>query len=366
VELALVLISGCMSFDTFNTLAVDMDGNGFSYLDGDCDGSLVDDQDCDGLRSGEECDDYNPASMVRTALDADCDGLPRDEDCDDNNANSLVRRSEDGDCDGVPTVADCSENKGVITLEASGVDFVTVCAQNLDIGCTPGQSSCDGDESPVMSVSLTHDFYVSTTEVTQAQFRAAMGYDPSTRCGGDCPVENLSWHEAAAYANALSRAARLELCYRCTGSDASISCRESGDPYGCDGYRLLTESEWEAAARCEQDLRYAGSDSVNEVAWHEDNSGGGTRTVARRAENDCGLYDLSGNVWEWTHDWYGYAYYSRFGRTNPIGPSSGDARVVRGGSAISSAQRTRVSNRDSADPNGRNAFVGFRVARTAR
>jgi hypothetical protein len=140
------------------------------------------------------------------------------------------------------------------------------------------------------------------------------------------------------------------------------------DPYECEGYRLPTEAEWEGAARCGEDLRYAGSDEAAEVAWFATNSDESTHAVAGLAPNACGLYDMSGNVFEWVSDWYDADYYSSGGRTDPEGPASGTDRVLRGGGYTSSvtAGDLHVPDRASESPSGTYSNLGFRLVRTAR
>jgi formylglycine-generating enzyme required for sulfatase activity len=241
--------------------------------------------------------------------------------------------------------------------------FVVVRASTFAMGCTDGQSDCDADETE-HSVTLTHDYVVSETEVTQAQFEAILGYNPSIfiDCGADCPVENVSWHMSAAYANAMSDAAGLSPCYACVGTGSDVQCESSEAVYACDGYRLLTEAEWEGAARCGTDLLYAGSDNINEVGWVGGNSGDLTHAVAGLAPNACGIYDMSGNVWEWTQDWY--AAYEAGSATDPTGPASGTGRSVRGGGWDGGAPRARVSGRTEFYPDGANYYFGFRLGRT--
>ncbi len=253
---------------------------------------------------------------------------------------------------------------GSVTHTASGVDFVTVCAQTFEMGCTAGMEPCESDET-LHTVTLTNDYYVGRTEVTQGQFRAVMGYNPSDfgTCGDDCPVEQVSWHESAAYASAVSNAAGLASCYTCTGSGASVTCDTAGNPYTCEGYRLLTEAEWEAAARCGTDLTYAGSNTIGDVAWYDGNAGGGTHAVAGKLPNACGIYDMSGHVWEWNGDWYA-AYGGS--TTDPAGSLSGARRVLRGGGWHGGPSDARVARHLGTEPADRFDDLGFRLARTAR
>jgi len=327
--------------------ATDVDGDSLSYsvawvVDGVAytdavDGALVGDT----VPAGEAVADESWACAV-TASDGSASGLVGDDE----------------------VLVESACGSGRVTLTASGIEFVTVCGGTFDMGCTPGQSSCDSDESPVRTTTLTRDYYMSRTEVTQGQFAAVMGYSPSyfASCGSSCPVEDVSWHEAAYFANAVSTAAGLATCYTCSGSGSSVTCSAPSSVYSCAGYRLPTEAEWEGAARCGEDLLYAGSNTINAVAWWRGNSVG-TWPVALLAPNACGLYDMSGNVWEWTNDWYGA--YGGGAATDPTGPASGSHRVIRGGSWSIDPQYARVANRDNASPDFRNDILGVRLLRTA-
>lgn len=245
-------------------------------------------------------------------------------------------------------------------------ELVVVMAHSFTMGCTPGQSACEADEIPATSVTLTQDFEIGRTEVTQAEFASMMGYNPAyhVACGANCPVESVSWHEAAAYANAVSRAMGLPSCYACTGVGPDVACTVDVDPYRCDGYRLPTEAEWEAAARCGGDERYAGGGDVDRVAWYSDNSDGSAHAVAEKAGNACGAFDMSGNVLEWTQDLYGV--FASGELVNPRGAETGDAVVTRGGNWSNAAESARVSRRGGSDPALRIEVVGLRLARTAR
>jgi formylglycine-generating enzyme required for sulfatase activity len=238
------------------------------------------------------------------------------------------------------------------------------------MGCTPGQEAtgfCEDDEYPMHTVTLTRDFWLGQTAVTQSEYEAIMGYNPSafTECGSDCPVDEASWHEAAAYVNALSESEGLENCYACTGSGPTVGCSPIVNPYECEGYRLSTEAEWEYAARCGEDTAFAGSDDEDTVAWHAFNSGDTTHPVASLTPNACDLYDMSGNVWEWTGDWYSSSYYSSSPSTDPIGAGSGDSRAKRGGPWFSVPRDVRLANRVPYFPVGIEGIFGFRVAKTA-
>jgi formylglycine-generating enzyme required for sulfatase activity len=259
----------------------------------------------------------------------------------------------------------CSD--GAVALTTSGIDFVTVCGGTFDMGCTPGQSSCESNESPVRSTTLTRDYYISRTEVTQGQFASVMGYNPSffTACGGNCPVEDLTWHQAAEFTNAVSSLAGLPECYPCTVSGGIATCTPPADPYACGGYRLPTEAEWERAARCGGDLRYAGSDLVDDVAWTDLNADRSTAEVGGLAPNACGLYDMSGNVLEWVNDWYSSTAYSGGASTDPVGGASGAYRVLRGGCWQFPAGHARVAWRTDYVPSARSDRLGVRLVRTA-
>jgi formylglycine-generating enzyme required for sulfatase activity len=267
------------------------------------------------------------------------------------------------------TAADSNTDSNTDTSIDTGTDiqaepgFVVIRASTFAMGCTAGQSNCDADETE-HNVTLTHDYLVSETEVTQGQFEALLGYNPAVflDCGADCPVENVSWYMAAAYANAMSEAAGLSPCYPCSGAGPEVQCEGAEAPYTCEGYRLLTEAEWEAAARCGTDVLYAGSDTIGDVGWVSSNSGDTTHAVAALAPNACGLYDMSGNVWEWTQDWY--APYDSGAATDPTGPASGTGRSVRGGGWDGGAPRARVSDRTDFYPEGANYYFGFRLGRS--
>jgi formylglycine-generating enzyme required for sulfatase activity len=241
-----------------------------------------------------------------------------------------------------------------------GSTMVAITAGSFSMGSTTG----DADEAPVHTVTLTHDFWIGQTELTQAQYRAGMGTSPSyfSTCGTTCPVERVSWTMAAVYANALSTAEGLPLCYTATGSGLATAL--GGDPYACEGYRLPTEAEREYAAKAGGSYTYSGSNTVGDVAWYLSNSSSRTHAVAGKTANAFGLYDMSGNVYEWTNDWYGA--YSSGSAVDPVGASSGSYRVVRGGDSTSGAQYATVTERYGGyTPDWANFNIGFRLVRSA-
>ncbi|MDA3838125.1 MAG: formylglycine-generating enzyme family protein [Candidatus Delongbacteria bacterium] len=193
---------------------------------------------------------------------------------------------------------------------------------------------------PEHSVTIS-DFYIGKTEVTQAQYKAVMGTNPSRFKGDNLPVEEVSWCDAVEF------------------------CKKLSEMEGVT-YRLSTEAEWEYAARGGNESRgykYSGSNDINDVAWYVENSGDKTHPVRTKQPNELGIYDMSGNVWEWCSDRYG-SYLSR-SQTNPMGTNSGTTRVVRGGTCSHGCSRCRVADRYEFNPYSSCFYLGFRVARTA-
>ncbi|HQO08551.1 MAG TPA: SUMF1/EgtB/PvdO family nonheme iron enzyme [Clostridiales bacterium] len=189
----------------------------------------------------------------------------------------------------------------------------------------------------------TGEFYIGKTEVTQAQWKAVMGNDPSEFKGEDLPVETISWSDAVKYCNKLSEMEGLQKCY--SGSGASIKC-----DFKANGYRLPTGAEWEYAAKGgsrSMGYKFSGSDSIEEVGWFNLNSGIKSKPVATKKPNEIGIYDMSGNVWEWCWDW----------------DIEGATRVIRGGSWLVDAIQSRFTSRDSSTMRYKSSHIGFRVVR---
>jgi len=212
-------------------------------------------------------------------------------------------------------------------------------------------------------------FNLGKFEVTQKEWTAIMGSNPSTFKGDNLPVEQVTWFDAVEYCNKLSQNEGLTPAYtisdRTPAAGYPITAATVTWNRNANGYRLPTEAEWEYAARggngSPNNYTYAGSNTVDEVAWYDGNSGSRTHDVGTKKPNGLGLYDMSGNVWEWCWDWY--ETYASGAQNNPIGASSGSARVIRGGSWGNSAQGVRSALRYGYAPTNRDSALGFRVLR---
>ena len=216
--------------------------------------------------------------------------------------------------------------------------MVLVEGGTFTMGATPEQGRAAGyDEKPAHKVTLD-SFYIGKFPVTQRLWKAVMDSIPSRFKGDDLPVERVSWDDVQTFLCKLNAA--------------------TGKPY-----RLPTEAEWEYAARGgnkSQGYKYVGSNDLDLVAWYSGNSDGTTHKVGTRFPNELGIYDMSGNVWEWCQDWYGS--YSSSPQTNPKGPNSGSDRVIRGGCWNDYARSCRVSFRFNYTPVYCYYYLGFRLA----
>ena len=244
--------------------------------------------------------------------------------------------------------SDDNDNAPKITETVNGVTFEMVAVDGGTF--TMGGTSEQGDdiyperELPTHSVTLS-SFVIGKHEVTQGLWMAVMGSYPGTApsdtygIGDNYPVYNVSWDDVQTFITKLN-----EL----TG----------------ESYRLPTDAEWEYAARGGKQsmgYKYSGSNTVGDVAWYSENSGVKTNPVGTKQANELGIYDMSGNVWEWCADWYGA--YTADAVSNPTGSTSGSFRVNRGGSWHLNARLVRVSVRNSSPPSNRNDYLGFRLAR---
>jgi len=218
-------------------------------------------------------------------------------------------------------------------VNSIGMEFRLIQAGSFMMGSKNG----DIDEKPVHRVTITKPFYIGIYPVTQAEYKAIMGTNPSKFRGENRPVEMVSWYEAKEF------------------------CRRLSEKEGVT-YRLPTEAEWEYACRAGTTTEYYWGDSIDgRYVWYYDNSDRQTHPVGQKLPNAWGLFDMSGNVWEWCKDWYGRDYYSTSHETDPAGPSSGSYRVLRGGSWNSDVDGARSGNRDGYTPSDRGSDVGFRM-----
>ena len=239
--------------------------------------------------------------------------------------------------EGKTTTVSPTLTKGGGNASIGNIEMVYVKGGTFTMGATAEQGSdAYSGEKPTHSVTLL-DYYIGKYEVTQAQWRAVMGSNPSKWKGDNLPVDNVSWNDIQEFIKKLN---------------AQTGKR----------FRLPTEAEWEYAARGgnkSEGYKYSGSDNIDDVAWYYDNSSIKTHPVGQKTPNELGIYDMTGNVWEWCQDWYGD--YSSEAQTNPTGPSSGSTRVLRGGGWYIVARYCRVSYRIGSTPGDRSNDRGFRL-----
>ena len=227
-----------------------------------------------------------------------------------------------------------------LTDDITGMEFVLIPAGTFEMGSNDGRDN----EKPVHQVTISQPFYLGKYQVTQGQWEAVMGKNPSEFQGdANPPVENVSWHDAQEFIKKLND-------------------RASGDIY-----RLPTEAEWEYAARTGTMTAYSfGHDPelLDQYGWHKGNSGAKTHPVGQLKPNPWGLYDMYGNVWEWVADWYAETYPSD-PQTDPKGPQNGEIRVLRGGSIVSPPVYLRSARRGRFRPESRRRLwnIGFRCVR---
>ena len=268
--------------------------------------------------------------------------------------------------------------------------FVLIPAGSFQMGSTEGYN----ENKPVHEVIITKPFYMGKFEITQAEYEKYCSYtgssSPSSSYGdGDnYPAYFVSWYDALVYCNKRSIAEGLTPCYSINDSTNPEEwgelptawddpLRDTWDAVECDwnanGYRLPTEAEWEYAARAGDNtvdsITYTGTSDVNkfgDYAWYYDNSNGTTHEVGTKLPNAFGLYDMSGNVYEWCWNWFTSEYDENTeGGDNPTGISAGSGRVLRGGCMISDSVNCAVSCRNNYDPDVRFSNLGFRVVRSA-
>ena len=268
----------------------------------------------------------------------------------DVNLNADVNKDNTVDVADIATIIDIMAGKDsssgeTKTYNVNGVTFTMIGVEGGTFQMGSDDSDAYGKEKPVHQVTLS-SFSIGQTEVTQELWEAVMGSNPSNFKGPKRPVETVSWNDCQIFITMLNTL---------TGQQ----------------FRLPTEAEWEFAARGgnkSQGYKYSGSNIIGDVAWYWDNipsqtegdTGYGTQPVATKQANELGIYDMSGNVYEWCNDWFGH--YSSDAQTNPTGPTSDIHRVYRGGGYHTNASDCRVSSRDFYTPFSPLNFLGLRLA----
>ena len=369
--------------------SIDPDGNSVTYtFDWTVDGSAYTGSPTTTAYSG----DTIPASETNAGEVWECTVTPND-------------GSEDGfiSTDSVTVDSACGWANCYTNLDLGGgqsMDLVLIPSGTFTMGSPTSEVGRDSDEVQ-HQVTLTNDYYVMTTEVTQGMFAALMSYNShdglntsnfngSFGIGNDYPAYYVNWHMAADFANTVTQrhntvnGSNLQECYACSGSETDVTCSVSVNPYQCDGYRMLTEAEWEYAARAGTTAAFwtpngggnlpSGYSSTTSTLtdgfdlrlyghyYATYNNPYGSKEVAQLLPNDYGLYDMSGNLWEWTQDWYGT--YSTGSVTNPTGISSASSRVFRGGFWSYAPGYIRASYRNGNVPAYQYYSIGFRLAIT--
>ena len=231
--------------------------------------------------------------------------------------------------------AGTGSNHSIIEL---GLELIWIAPGTFAMGSA---NSGFDNQRPVTQVEISRGFWLGKTEVTQAQWQAVMGNNPSSFKGGALPVEQVSWTEA------------MEFCQKLTERERAAA-RLPAD----FAYTLPTEAQWEYACRAGTTGDYAGE--LKPMGWYNQNSGNATHPVGQKLANPWGLFDMHGNVWEWCRDWYGL--YPGGHVTDPTGAASGSARIHRGGSWGDDALRSCSAFRRRDSPDGRGNGLGLRLA----
>ena len=256
----------------------------------------------------------------------------------------------------VPGPPPCTKAGSTYQISTGDV-FRCVPAGSFFMGSPQSEPGHDDDET-LHEVTIDA-VWILETEVTQALWTAVMGSNPSyhTDCGDDCPVDGVAWFETALFANRLSDMEGVDRAYEVNIADETVTWNQE-----MRGFRLLTEAEFERAARANDGTRYSGSDDPDEAGWYRDNTDpDGPRPSCTKARNGWGFCDMSGNQWEWLWDWYAVEYPTE-AVVNPTGPETGANRCLRGGYWHSFTDSMRVANRWGNFPN---LVYGLRIAISA-
>jgi formylglycine-generating enzyme required for sulfatase activity len=236
--------------------------------------------------------------------------------------------------------------QGEVIVNSIGMKLRLIPAGSFQMGSPYSEKNRENDEGPVHQVTISKPFYLGVYDVTQEQWEKAMGNNPSGVKGANKPVTDVSWNDAQEFVRKLSEKEKIQ-------------------------YRLPTEAEWEYACRAGSTTTYYWGDNFDpRYAWSKENSGGAPHEVGQLRPNAWGLFDMSGNVWQWCEDWHGKKY-SGGDQTDPKGDPSGDGRTRRGCSWYEAAMYARTANRATSHPDFRHlkpnllvSNLGFRLART--
>lgn len=256
-----------------------------------------------------------------------------------------------------------------ISINSIGLRLTLIPAGEFLMGSPDSDGLAHDDEKPLHRVEITQAFYLGVFPVTQTEYQKVMGLNPSHFKDHDrSPVEGVTWLNAVAFCNKLSELEKCQPFYRISGDSVSV-VRNSG-------YRLPTEAEWEYACRAGTTTKWSTGDDASQLkdsAWYSANSFAlqlfrmslySTHPVGQKKSNPWGLHELHGNVWEWCWDWYSETYYKHSPTNDPRGPTTGEYRVLRGGSFGLDSSFLRSANRTSSRPSECDGQSGFRVART--
>ena len=297
---------------------------------------------CDGYESEEGMVKLKASApsnlqitLIRESVGA---GIVNQQQSENQQLSNTYVASSSNNSSGSPSVASGSNAISIPVKDGISIEMVKVEAGTFMMGATSEMKDPYDDEKPVHQVTLTNDYYMGKYEVPQALWEAVMGSNPSEYKGDNLPVEMVSWNDCQEFISKLN----------------SLTGRK---------FRLPTEAEWEYAARGGKRSRgyqYSGNSNISDVAWYDGNSGSKPHPVGTKQANELGIYDMSGNVYEWCSDWYGS--YSSSSQTNPTGADSGSFRVFRGGGWGIYARGCRLSYRYIFTPDDRRSYLGLRLA----